>query len=1079
MAAARTGVVQALHRIVAARDDVVSDRELLRRFAARRDETAFAALVRRRGLMVYHTCRRVLRHDQDAEDAFQATFLVLARKAGSRAWQDSVAGWLHLVARRLALKARRPGRPTADVAADAPSPAPDPLDELSGRELCAAVDEELSRLPSGYRSAVLLCCLQGLARDEAARQLGWSFGELKGRLERGRELLRRRLGRRGIALSAGLAALLVPAGGRAAPPAVGPASARAVALAEGLLRGALLGPFKAAAALALALCLAGAGAGLGLRQAAQAPATEDRQPEAVLPGGRGAKSEERAARADRHGDPLPPLALARLGTVRMRHSAFTACAAFTPDGKTAIVGDADGNVVLWDVETGREVRRIAGRGGVVHALAVSADGKTLATGGWGKLFFWDLENLAAGAPTRAIAVANDSVMQIAFAPDGKSVALRYQGKVIDLWDVDTGAQRHVLKGHAGNVTSIAFSPDGKLLASGSWGDTFVRLWDVTTGEPARAIKAHQRDVLSVAFSPDGKELVSSGNLDPLRFWDPATGKKLRDVEHTDHGMCLSYFPDGKAIAGLSNSRVGVWDAATGKLLHESEGVPRNMGHLAVSPDGKTLATSWGGPHTFDLWDAVTGKPRHRFAGHRESVCALAFSADGGTLFSGAGITGDRLLAWDLADGKAPRELDEYPGGANDVALSPDGKYLASCGSGAPGVRVWDLAAGKEARRFEGNGQIVVSVAWSADGKTLVTGSYYDKAIRVWDAAAGKERRAIALPQDWPCPVAVSPDGKRVATGGFNDGSVRLWDADSGKELRTLAGADRTVYAVAFAPDGAALAVGGMSGGIDLWDPDTGRPMRRFDGRGRWVSQLRFSADGRTLVSGDGDGAVRLWEVATGKERASFAGNQVGVRSVALSRDGTRVASGGADTTILLWDATGLGSGAAPRGKLSDEELGALWSDLAGDDAARAYRALWAMARAPDRAVPLFAEKLRPVAEPDEAERKRIAALVADLDRDEFEAREKAVRELEQVGEAAGPALRKALEGKPTLEVRRRVEGLLEKVEGNDPERLRTGRALEALERIGTAEARAVLRTLAAGAAGARLTRDAKASLRRQ
>src|SRR5581483_8688710 len=196
-----------------------SDRLLLARFARSREQAAFAEIVRRHGPLVWGVCRRLLRQEQDAEDAFQATFLVLARKAGALRWRESVGGWLHEVARRTALKARaaarrHDGERQADAMRHARETAP-----AAAPELREVLDAELAGLPNHYREPLLLCCVQGLTNAEAARRLGCPAGTVKSRLARGRELLRDRLVRRGVALPAGaLAALL--AGHAAAPSAV-------------------------------------------------------------------------------------------------------------------------------------------------------------------------------------------------------------------------------------------------------------------------------------------------------------------------------------------------------------------------------------------------------------------------------------------------------------------------------------------------------------------------------------------------------------------------------------------------------------------------------------------------------------------------------------------------------------------------------------------------------------------------------------------------------------------------------------------------------------------------------------------
>jgi RNA polymerase sigma factor (sigma-70 family) len=242
------------------------DAELLERFAADRDPAAFAALVRRHAPMVLNVCRAVLRHEQDAEDALQATFLVLARKAGSIRQRAAVAGWLCEVAHRVAARARAGAARRRDRERQVPPPAaPDPTLDMTLRDLRRALHDELRRLPDTYRLPLILCYLEGRSHAEAADQLGWTRGTLRGRLDRGREHLRRRLAARGIALPAVLCAAVV------APRAVaegllcsltgtpaGAASSRAAALAGGVIRAMLLGKLKSAAVVLLAAGLAAA-----------------------------------------------------------------------------------------------------------------------------------------------------------------------------------------------------------------------------------------------------------------------------------------------------------------------------------------------------------------------------------------------------------------------------------------------------------------------------------------------------------------------------------------------------------------------------------------------------------------------------------------------------------------------------------------------------------------------------------------------------------------------------------------------------------------------------------------------------
>jgi RNA polymerase sigma factor (sigma-70 family) len=289
--------------------DPGSDAALLDRYVRERDGAAFAALLARHGPMVLRVCHRVVGDPHRAEDAFQAAFLVLARRAAAVRPPEALAAWLHGVAYRVALKARagearrcRREVPAADF--DPADPRADPLAEVSARELLAAVDEEVRRLPQAYRLPVILCCLEGKTQEEAARRLGWTPGALQGRLERGRKRLHARLVRRGLTLTAAAAAVevsraaaarvpgrvLVPtaraalliAAGKAVSP--DPVTAEVVTLMEGVLNAMLRARLKTTAAVLVILGILGVVTGaLLFRAAADEPALPARQVAAGSP----------------------------------------------------------------------------------------------------------------------------------------------------------------------------------------------------------------------------------------------------------------------------------------------------------------------------------------------------------------------------------------------------------------------------------------------------------------------------------------------------------------------------------------------------------------------------------------------------------------------------------------------------------------------------------------------------------------------------------------------------------------------------------------------------------------------------
>jgi RNA polymerase sigma factor (sigma-70 family) len=1103
-------LLQHLRRWAAPPADPETDPVLLERFARNRDEDAFAVLVARHGPMVLRLCRRVLADPHAAEDACQATFLVLGRRAGTLRRPEALAGWLYGVAYRIALKARaaaarRQLRETPAPDPDRPDPHPDPLAEVSARELLRAVEEEVQRLPEVYRLPVILCCLEGLSQEEAARRLGWTPGSVKGRLERGRARLHTRLLRRGLTLTAALAAVaatraasgmpaaLTAATVRAAAPfAAGEAitvPARTVQLAEEALRLPALLRVKRGL-LVLAACLLLAGTGVLVQLPVASPPTP-RPGQAAEPNVRG------------DGDVLPPGVVARLGSPHLRGAAFLG-AAFSPGAGMLAWPDRLGgaSVHLWDVAAGREIRRLRWDGWA-HAAAFTPDGRLLATSG-DRLRLWD----PATGKLLFQSTEQSAGWTLAFAPDGKTLAVSAGSAsepTVQLWDVAGRRELGRLPGIPGAPWTAVFSPDGRLLATGSDG-RHLHLWDVSA----------RKEVRTLTVAPPAEE--------------PPPVNGIRNTPKGDSVYPLAFSPDGRTVLGridrpstTAQGSLCLWDAATGAERVRIDG-PAAFGVL--SPDGKLLAwAAWRTDDTVHLCDTATGKELRRLPGDPFWVCALAFAADGKTLTAaGAG----ELRSWEVASGK---ELHAHHfGGHRDevyqVAFSPDGKRLVSMG-GEKAVRVWDVASGKELRRAVRTCWLW-SAAIDADGRVLTLESEGGD-LRLWDAGKGEEYCRLGAGSAL-IPAAISPDGKRLALGG---NSVRpalgLWDPASGREVRRLSETPG-VGLLTFSADGAALAAaGGDAPVIRVLDTDTGKERRTLElprpGQGRpvgfsrvalsadgrrvaattgerepalWVwnvdtghalwhvpypyvgprgvSCLAFAPDGWTLAVSQGE-PIRLWEVATGRERHRLEGHLGAVNWLAFAPDGKTLASAGEDTTVLVWDMTP--PRPATAGQVSAEEWDALWQDLGATDAARAYRALGTLAAAPREAVPFLERRLRALPSPAG----RLARLLADLGADDFAVRERASTELAGLADEAEPALRDLLQHRPAPEVRRRAEQLLQEL-GQQPipdlsaDTLRGLRAVEALERIGTPEAADVLRSLAVETPQTRRSREAKASLQR-
>jgi WD40 repeat protein len=410
--------------------------------------------------------------------------------------------------------------------------------------------------------------------------------------------------------------------------------------------------------------------------------------------------------------------------------------AFSPNGKALALGRQDATVRLWDPTSGKDLLTLRRHGSEVTSVAFNRNGKTLASGSSdGSLALWDLST---GKGLHTYPGHNYQVMSVAFAPDGKSLASRGGDHTVRVWHTATGQEWYrldlatpadyklktpysidkndntFLYSPAADyirpydddflAQRVAYSPDGKLIAAPGLRQS-IHIWEAPTGKHFLELRGHARQVGCVAFSPDARLLASGDRAGIIFLWDTSTGKQLRRLEWRQFGgkfreqvLALAFSPDSGTIAvGCSNKVIRAWDIAS-RNLHPKE-IPFWGDSLAFLPDCRTLValelgrdeTRRGEPGTIYMLDVPTGSAVGTIRGDRGIIRA--------------------------------------------IALSPDGKLVASAGETDRTVRVWEVASGQQILCFKGHENAVLAVAFSPDGKTLASASR-DTTLLLWNLLAG-------------------------------------------------------------------------------------------------------------------------------------------------------------------------------------------------------------------------------------------------------------------------------------------------------------------------------------------------------